>query len=160
MRREELIWRSCSMARPLSRSFYRRGLCHIRLSECTCQQSLLVRRAWGWGVERGVGDRFLTSSPEIFPASHEAAEMCSDACAQWNSPWFCQRIRSRLGFRGKSLPGWCQIFYALRPPMLHAHKKHKKCPSLISGKRHTWKVLSSVFLRVQSHARVWSPPVF
>lgn len=74
---------------PLSRSFYWRGLCHIRLSECTCQQSLLVRRAWGMGggeESGGVGDRFLTSSPEIFPASHEAAEMCSDACAQWNSP--------------------------------------------------------------------------
>lgn len=41
----------------------------------------------GGGEESGgVGDRFLTSSPEIFPASHEAAEMCSDACAQWSSP--------------------------------------------------------------------------
>lgn len=62
---------SCSTARSLSRSFCWRGPRHIQLSKPMRQQSQLVMRALG-------RDWFLTSSPEVFPASHEA-EMWGDA---------------------------------------------------------------------------------
>lgn len=77
--------------------------CHIQLSKCACQQSLLVTRARG-------RDWFLTSSPEIFPASHEA-EMCGDAFCSGNSPRFCQRPfpLSRSGLMGRSCSGYHQL---------------------------------------------------
>lgn len=83
--------------------FCRRRLCHIQLSKCTRQQSLLVMRALG-------RNGFLTSSPEIFPARHEA-EMCSDALLCRNGPWISQRFlqSSRSGLMGRSLLGCCQL---------------------------------------------------
>lgn len=73
--------------------------CHIQLSKCVRQQSLLVTRAWG-------RDWFLTSSPEIFQASH-GAEMCSDAFCSGNSLWFCQRPFSAEPFRSY---GWISFW--------------------------------------------------
>lgn len=82
---------SRSTAHSLSCSFCWRGLCHIQLSKCMRQQSLLVMRALG-------RDWFLTSSPEIFPTRHEA-EMCGDALLSGNSPPTLSNSLSKEPFR-------------------------------------------------------------
>lgn len=68
---------SCSTVHSLSCSFCRRALCHIQLSKCMRQQSLLVARALG-------RDWLLTSSP--WNISNKA-----EKCAAMHGPWFCQR---------------------------------------------------------------------
>lgn len=70
-RTPKLIWWSAQQCTLFPAASAFEGSCHIQLSKCMRQQSLLVMRALG-------RDWFLTSSPEIFPTSHEA-EMCGDA---------------------------------------------------------------------------------
>lgn len=94
---------SCWTAHSFSCSLCWRGLCHIQLSKCTRQQSLLVMRALG-------RDGFLTSSPEIVPTRHEE-EVCGDALLCRNSPWIIQSPfqSCHSGLMGRSLSGCCQL---------------------------------------------------